>query len=248
MVKTKPGANSAPASARGVIAPQDIDLDFEHGGETTTEQGEEQRATLMEPCINCKKFFLILIYVFWAFALGLSIAFMFFTTEKEGEDEEEGFNTYLELTTEEAWYVVVSWYLAIFGWGWLGLNEIRIILCSLLAPIQAKKIKNRNSNENQKTPSKILKSHEEPLSCVTCALIPRQSVEISLDVLYFIDIIENPDDYEGENFKFIDLNNLQPAKVNSQMMELGQVNVADSKPAQENKFIVGERNAKTDAK
>ena len=73
-------------------------------------------------------------------------------------------------------------------------------------------------------------------------------MEISLDVLYFIDIIENPDDYEGENMKFIDFNNLEPAKVNSQMMELGQVNVAESKPAQENKFIVGERNAKTDAK
>ena len=31
---------------------------------------------------------------------------------------------------------------------------------TLLAPIQAKKIKNRNSNETQKAPSRVLKSHE----------------------------------------------------------------------------------------
>ena len=198
----------------------------------------------MERCVNFKKFFLLLIYVFWAFALGLSIAFMFFATELEEEDD--GFSTYLELTPGEAWYVVVSWYLAIFGWGWLGLNEIRIMLCSVLAPIQAKKIKNRNSNESQRTSGRILKSSEEPLSCVTCALIPRQSVEISLDVLYFIDIKENPDDYEGESERFIDFD---PAKVNSKLMELGQIKAAESKKAQDNDFIVVEdRRAKTDAK
>ena len=94
----------------------------------------------MEPCVNCKIFFLLLIYLFWAFAIALSISFMNFTHETE---EEEGFRTYLELTAEEAWYVVISWYLSIFGWGWLVFNEIRIILTSLLAPSQAKIIVDR---------------------------------------------------------------------------------------------------------
>lgn len=106
-------------------------MDFDHGGETTTEMGGEDRATLMEPCVNFKIFFLVLIYIFWAFAISLSVAFMLFTHET---GESDGFKTYLELTADEAWLVVITWYLATFGWGWLILNEMRIFLISLLAP------------------------------------------------------------------------------------------------------------------
>lgn len=157
-----------PTSTAGIIQPQDINLDFDHGGETETETGEESRATLMEPCVNCKIFFLILIYLFWAFAVALSISFMTFTTEV---DEGDGFRTYLELTPDQAWNVVIAWWLSTFGWGWLVFNEIRIFLISLLAPSQAKTIFDR-AQSNKRALTKTFKSHEEPLSCVTCALIP----------------------------------------------------------------------------
>lgn len=93
--------------------------------------GDGDRATLMEPWVNLKIFFLIVIYLFWAFSMSLSVAFMFFTHET---GESEGFRSYLELTADEAWLVVVAWYLATFGWGWLVFNELRILLISLLAP------------------------------------------------------------------------------------------------------------------
>ena len=109
----------------------------------------------MEPCVNCKIFFLLLIYVFWAFAISLSVAFMFFTHET---GEEEGFKSYLELTAEEAWYVVVAWYLATFGWGWLVFNELRILLISLLAPSQAKIIFDRASKKGKRAITTTYKS------------------------------------------------------------------------------------------
>ena len=161
----------------------------------------------MEPCVNCKIFFLLLIYLFWAFALALSISFMSFTHETE--EEEGGFRTYLELTAEEAWYVVVSWYLSTFGWGWLVLNELRILLISLLAPMQARTTFDRAADREKRPLTRTLQSHEEPLSCVTCALIPPQSVEITLDALYIIDIGKNPAKYttqtQHQNDKFSDV-------------------------------------------
>ena len=70
---------------------------------------------------------IVLVYVFWIFVLALTISFVAYTDET-GEDS--GFHSYIELTKEEAGLVVLSWYLAVFVFGWLGFNEFRIILKS----------------------------------------------------------------------------------------------------------------------
>lgn len=48
--------------------------------------------------------------------------------------------TYHEFDTDEVWQVVIAWYLSIFVFGFFGINEIRILLISLVAPSQARKI------------------------------------------------------------------------------------------------------------
>jgi len=41
------------------------------------------------------------------------------------------------LTNEEAVEVVVTWYCAIFVWGWLVFNNVRVFLISMFAPLIA---------------------------------------------------------------------------------------------------------------
>ena len=44
--------------------------------------------------------------------------------------------TFVELTEDEAIEFVMCWYLAIFVWGII-INELRIVIISLMAPIRA---------------------------------------------------------------------------------------------------------------
>lgn len=115
----------------------DINLDFDHGAETTTEMGDENRVTLVDPHAKCKFFFLTLIYLFWVAALVLTVAYI---------AESGGVNH----STAEAWKVVAAWYLAIFAWGWLVLNQLRILVIAALAPAQARTIFAAEQEERRK--------------------------------------------------------------------------------------------------
>lgn len=48
-------------------------------------------------------------------------------------------DAFVELSEEEAEEFVTCWYLAIFVWG-VVINEIRIVIITLLAPIRAEKL------------------------------------------------------------------------------------------------------------
>ena len=83
--------------------------------------------TLVDPHSKFKFFFLAVIYLFWVAALVLTVAYI---AESGG----------VKLSTAEAWKVVAAWYLAIFVWGWLVLNQLRILVIAALAPAQARTI------------------------------------------------------------------------------------------------------------
>ena len=185
---TNPNQNQDKNNSRvegGPNDPNDINLDFDHGAETTTEMGEENQVTLVDPRAKCKFFFLAVIYLFWVVALVLTIAFI---AESGGVDH----------STAEAWNVVAAWYLAIFVWGWLLLNQLRILVIAALAPAQARTIFAAEQEERRKggaTGGGEAGRQERGFSFVTCALIPPMAVEIALDVLYVVDIKSRPEQY-----------------------------------------------------
>ena len=118
--------------------------------------------------MNCKKFFICLVYIFWFFALVLCASFLPWLREIE---ESNGYKTYLELTEDDARYMVVTWWLTIFGFGWIGLNELRLVIVTKIATGEATKLhtdKKRTATEN----------------CCTSVLIPLESIEIALDIKY----------------------------------------------------------------
>ena len=44
---------------------------------------------------------------------------------------------------------MITWYLAVVGWGWLFVNEIRILLVAGVAPKEAQKAKNEQDEERE---------------------------------------------------------------------------------------------------
>lgn len=54
----------------------------------------------------------------------------------------DGIQTLVELTPDEAKEFVIVWFLAIFVWGVI-LNELRIVIITILAPIRAKELFDR---------------------------------------------------------------------------------------------------------
>lgn len=116
------------------------------------------------------------------------------------------------------------WYFAVFVWGFL-VNELRIGMITLLAPIRAKTIFDRreilmediakakqaiidakNGEERQEKENELLvkeatmdrfdTSYWTKCSFATFALIPPESVEIALDVIYTVDIKKTEHDPE----------------------------------------------------
>lgn len=59
---------------------------------------------------------------------------MFIFNADEELEEGNAFKTYHEFDEDEIWQVVICWYLSIFVFGFLGINELRILLISLIAP------------------------------------------------------------------------------------------------------------------
>ena len=114
--------------------------------------------------------------------------------------------TFVELTPDEASEFVLCWYLAIFVWGVI-INEIRIVIISLMAPIRAQTLfereeailtnyrdKDGKKVEFPKEWDKFHNSWSTKASFATCCLIPPESVEIALDALYTIAIEKDGND------------------------------------------------------
>lgn len=86
--------------------------------------------------------------------------------------------------------MVVTWWLTIFGFGWIGLNELRLVIVTKIATGEATKLltaKKRTATEN----------------CCTSVLIPLESIEIALDIKYMRQIVDalEKDDPDEEGVK-----------------------------------------------
>ena len=85
--------------------------------------------------------------------------------------------------------MIVTWYLTIFGFGWIGLNELRILVVTVIATKKAA----------------ALQAAKQPATetCATKVLIPLEAIEIALDIKYMRQIAEelekdSDDEKEGE--------------------------------------------------
>lgn len=162
---------------------------------------DEIRPALIDNWIYFKLVFIVFAFIFWV----LTIVVMFILTDWAGRNDEprETLEAYIELTPDEATQFVYTWYLAIFIWGEV-LNEIRIVVISLMAPIRATALfdvlraiydEEMTDEERRKELDSFHNGICAGCSCVTTVLIPPESVEIALDALFTIDIKLNPQKY-----------------------------------------------------
>ena len=104
------------------------------------EDGEDEeteefvRPALFDRFLQCKLVGLVLIYLFWMFALAMTAVLGI--ESGNDEDKTDFIKSFVELTPQQANEFVMVWFMSIFVWGVL-LNELRIVIISLLAPIQA---------------------------------------------------------------------------------------------------------------
>lgn len=85
--------------------------------------------------MQLKLVFIISLFVFWFFTVAISIVFVIFSAQTV---DEESSTKMLEMTEKDATDFVKTWYLAVFLWGYVIFNGLRVYLVSLLAPNQAK--------------------------------------------------------------------------------------------------------------
>lgn len=109
---------------------KEINLEFDHAGEMSTEGDVEPTAALVFERACCKSVLIVVLYVFYLAALSILISFIPFLHEL---NEEEGYKTYMELSEKEALMMVGTWYLSIFAFGWIVLNMIRVVLIAKFA-------------------------------------------------------------------------------------------------------------------
>ena len=102
------------------------------------------RPALFDRFVQCKVVGLVLIFAFWVLAIILSIELGTLSgIEYEEKDRKaDAWKDFILLSPDQATEFVFVWYLTIFVWGVI-LNEVRIIIISLLAPIQAQSLFDR---------------------------------------------------------------------------------------------------------
>ena len=128
---------------QGMKGNQETDADND-GAESKREHAElkkeekkemESRPALFDKYLQLKCVCIVFIFILWI----ITICVTYFLADYSGSnaDFEKGdLYTFVELTEDEANEFVMCWYLAIFVWGFL-INELRIVIISLLAPIKA---------------------------------------------------------------------------------------------------------------
>ena len=167
----------------------------------TVDWTDDIRPALIDQFIYCKLVFIVFCFLFWVFTI--TVTFML-TNYAGRNDDPKGLRTFVELTPDEAKEFVMTWYLAIFIWGEV-INELRIVVISLMAPIRALELFNAwhaiyAQDGGDKPYSSNAKSFKDfhtgfcsGCSCVTTLLIPTESVETALDALFTIDIFQCKD-------------------------------------------------------
>ena len=192
-------SNNAVAGADGEVDDTEVKMnEYEH------------LPVLFDRWLQLKCILIFFIFVFWVTAIVVT----YYLGDYAGTDadfDKGDLYTFVELTVPNAREFVMCWYLSIFIWGTL-INEIRIFVIALLAPIRAQelferaeRIQNLRSNpDKERNWQKEWKDfHRKTMfskaSFKTCCLIPPESVEIALDCLYTIEIVKDgPYIFEGE--------------------------------------------------
>ncbi len=129
-----------------------INLEFDHAGEMSTDGDVEPTAALVMERECCKSFFIFVVYVFYLATLVALISFIPWLHEL---NEEEEYKTYMELSEKEALLMVGTWYLSIFAFGWIVINEIRIVLIAKFAPAEALVVKKKCDELDDSEPEKL---------------------------------------------------------------------------------------------
>jgi len=154
-------------------------------GDLKTSTGDEEKEIhFIDMYLQLKLIFIISLFIFWMFTVFLSILYVVYSAQDAGEDTNPTQQA-LQMSEQEAYDFVKTWYMAIFLWGWLIYNGLRIYIISLLAPNQAK-----YEFDNQKAGDADGCCGLGRCSCSQLLFIPRESVEIGLDVYCVMDIIE----------------------------------------------------------
>ena len=158
-------------------ASKDDDLVMPH-----VDWDKETRPALMDSFVFFKLVFVVFIYLFWICSIVMTIVL----TDYAGKTgEEPGIRTFVELDPDDAVTFVICWYLCLI-WGIL-LNLLRVVIISLLAPIKAKDLFDRQNeifdegekNKEYKKLGRQLNSFRGffgQCSCVTMCCIPAESV------------------------------------------------------------------------
>ena len=90
------------------------------------------KTALIDQYYLIKALFMILLYIFFFATVGLSL--YFWLHSGQASTDTDIMAAFVELDDEEAMELVLTWYLAIFVWGWLVFNNVRVWLISFFAP------------------------------------------------------------------------------------------------------------------
>lgn len=88
---------------------------------------------MLDSWIYVKMVIVTFVFLFWIMVVFVTITLADYSG-KTGESSD--LETFVELTPDEAISFTLSWFLTIFVWGNV-INELRIVIISLLAPIRA---------------------------------------------------------------------------------------------------------------
>ena len=148
----------------------------------TTEATPPRRALTVEKCMYCKKTLLVLVYIFYFLALGVCISWTRFLAEIH---ESNPYMTYIELNEDQSWELCLMWFLAIFGFGWVGFNCLRLCLAACVAKRRARELFEAWKIKVKEDPNEIGKRINVKNRC-SKFFYPESAVEIALDMLFII--------------------------------------------------------------
>ena len=188
------------------MQPQDIDLDMRaNDSQMTTEATPSRRALTVEKCMYCKKTLLVLVYIFFVLALGVCVSWTAFLHELH---EPHPYMTYIELDEHQCWKLFYMWFLATFGFGYVGVNSVRLFFAAAVAKRRANDLFEAWKIRVKEDTNEIGKREDVSNNC-TKIFIPESAVEIALDMLFVLRIFEKPEDFYPKDVIALDNDNAE---------------------------------------
>ena len=173
---------------------RDPDYDAgENNNYLDTDDGEGYRVALIDEYMQLKVIFITSMFMFWFFAMVVSLLYLVMSAQEPGDNV---IRQMLAMTEKDAEDFVKTWYCAIFIWGYGVYNGLRVYIVSLLAPNQAKYEFEQEAVQGEDIDKCCGWGR---CSCSQLLFIPRESVEIGLDVYAVIYIVQKKGGLEKLN-------------------------------------------------